>query len=208
MSSLHIPDWVEQLRAENQSDPWLQRIHTQILRQEAKVGFQVKDGLLFFNDRFCLGPSSSLQTLIFTELHGSRMGGHAGIYWTLARIRLRFFWVGMNRNVREFVRDCRTCQQVKIPPSKPSGLLQPLPIPTAVWEEISMDFVTRLPTVAGRSVIMVVVDRLSKYCHLSTLLTNYTVASVAENFIHHIVCLHGIPKKIVSDWDRVFISKF
>lgn len=74
MSSLQIPDWVEQLRAENQSDPWLQRIHTQLLHQEAKTGFQAKDNLLFYNNRFCVGPSSSLWTLIFTELHGSRMG--------------------------------------------------------------------------------------------------------------------------------------
>lgn len=51
---------------------------------------------------------------------------------------------------------------------KPKGLLMPLPIPK-VWEDISMDYVTNLPKVKDKIVIFVVVDRLSKYCHLGSL---------------------------------------
>lgn len=89
----------------------------------------------------------------------------------------------MVRDVREFIRSCHVCQQVKVPSTKPRGLLQPFPILSAIWEEVSMDFVTGLPPVAGKSVIVMVVDRLSKYCHLGLLLTSYMVASVAEYFV-------------------------
>lgn len=88
------------------------------------------------------------------------------------------------------------------------GLLQPLPIPTTIWEEVSMDFVIGFPTVRGQSVICVVVDQLSKYCHLGSLIANYSASSVAEYFINQVICLHGIPKTIVFDRDKVFLSRF
>lgn len=71
-----------------------------------------------------------------------------------------------------------------------------------------MDFVTELPTVDGKSVIIVVVDRFTKYCHLGALPVGYSTTSVADYFIHHIVKIHGIPKTITSDSDKVFLSKF
>ena len=53
----------------------------------------------------------------------------------------------------------------KVETIKTPGLLQPLSIPSQRWEEISMDFITGLPMSEGRTIIMVVVDRLTKYAH-------------------------------------------
>lgn len=146
--------------------------------------------------------------IIATVGSGSNLGGHAGYYRTLYRVRQQFHWVGMTRFIKDFVAGCTTCQQVKIPPAKPLGLLHPLDIPTAIWENISLDFITVLPTVRGHSVIIVVVDRLSKYCHLGSLPATYSAASVAEYFVKQIIRLHGVPKKIVSDRDKIFLSRF
>nr|GEV43713.1 reverse transcriptase domain-containing protein [Tanacetum cinerariifolium] len=90
----------------------------------------------------------------------------------------------------------------------PARLLQPLNLPEQIWEELSMDFIDGLPKSEGYSVIMVVVDRLSKSAHFIPLKHPYTTASIAVEFICGIVRLHGIPKSIVSDRDRVFISHF
>lgn len=67
---------------------------------------------------------------------------------------------------------------------------------------------TGLPVVRGQSVIVVVVDRLTKYCHLGDLSVRYSATLVANYFINQIIRLHDIPKTIVSDRDKVFLSKF
>ena len=71
-----------------------------------------------------------------------------------------------------------------------------------------MDFVDRLPASAGKTSILVVVDRLSKYGHFVPINHPYTAAQVAEVFTKEIFRLHGMPKTIVSGQDRVFISNF
>jgi hypothetical protein len=71
-----------------------------------------------------------------------------------------------------------------------------------------MDFIEGLPPSSGHTVVMVVVDRLSKYAHFVPMKHSYKAAIVAQVFVSYIVRLHGIPTSIVSDRDRVFISFF
>ena len=71
-----------------------------------------------------------------------------------------------------------------------------------------MDFITGLPLVKGFSVIMVIIDRLSKYAHFLPLKADYSSKSVADTFMNNLVKLHGIEKSIVSDRHKIFTSLF
>lgn len=90
----------------------------------------------------------------------------------------------------------------------PAGLLQPLPISIFIFENISIDFITEFPPSKGKTVVMVVVDRLSKYGHFVGLPTHFSSQIVASAFVQEVVRLHGIPTEIVSDCDPRFHSSF
>jgi hypothetical protein len=115
----------------------------------------------------------------------------------------------MKGDVARFVAQCYVCQRVKAEHQKPSGLLQPLPIPEWKWEDISMDFINRLPrTLKGNDLIWVIVDRLTKVVHFIPVRTTYGGDKLAKLYIDNILKLHGVPKSIVSDHGAQFVSKF
>ncbi|KAK7393389.1 hypothetical protein VNO78_21943 [Psophocarpus tetragonolobus] len=114
----------------------------------------------------------------------------------------------MKKTVTNYVAGCLVCQQHKYLTSSPQGLLQPLSIPNAVWEEISMDFIVKLSKSNGYDAVMVVVDRLSKYGHFVPLKHPYSARTIANVFIREVARLHGIPASVVSDCDPLFMSIF
>uniref|UniRef100_A0A0A9HNN3 Integrase catalytic domain-containing protein n=1 Tax=Arundo donax TaxID=35708 RepID=A0A0A9HNN3_ARUDO len=127
---------------------------------------------------------------------------------TLHHVRGSFFNHHLHQLVRDFVKGCGVCQQNKSVHLHPAGLLQPLPVPTNVWSDISMDFVEGFPRIDGKSVMLTVVDRFSKFAHFIPLGHPYMASSVAKAFFNQVVRLHGIPCSIVSDRDPVFTSNF
>jgi hypothetical protein len=114
----------------------------------------------------------------------------------------------MRGTIRSFIQGCDVCQRHKVDTTQPNGLLQPLPIPEAIWTDISMDFIDGLPTSKGKTTIFVVVDRLSNYGHFTPISHPYTAPVVAQVFFEQIFKLHGIPKTIVCDRDPAFTSLF
>ncbi|PNX55569.1 hypothetical protein L195_g049198, partial [Trifolium pratense] len=161
--------------------------------------YKINNGLIMYKDRIWLDPKLPFRFTILEEFHSSPIGGHMGITKTLARLKANFYWVGMDKDVQEFISHCLTCQQIKYETKKTPGLLQPLPIPTAIWEDLSLDFITGLPKSNNHTAILVVVDRFSKGVHLAPLHPNYTAHSVATTFFDTTCKLHGIPRSLVSD---------
>ncbi|PNX95310.1 hypothetical protein L195_g018500 [Trifolium pratense] len=208
---ISYPTWVDRKRLleEIAQDNEIQNlIVTLQANPDAKPGYHVQNGMLFYHDRLVISQKSPSIPLLLTEFHCTPTGGHSGFLRTYRRLADTLYWVGMQKSVRDFVRACDTCQRQKYSATTPGGLLQPLPIPNAIWEELSLDFITGLPKSKGFDAILVVVDRLSKYSHFILLKHPYSAKSVAELFIKEIVRLHGVPKSLISDRDPLFISHF
>jgi hypothetical protein len=152
---------------------------------------------------------ADLRKLILSEAHDTAYSIHPGSTKMYYDLKERFWCYGMKRSVAEYVAICDTCQRVKAEHQRPTGLLQPLKIPEWKWEEITMDFIVGLPrTQKGYNSIWVVVDRLTKVVHFIPVNTTYSSARLAELYISRIVCLHGVPKKIISDRGSQFTSRF
>ena len=136
------------------------------------------------------------------------MGGNSEFLKTYHSVKKDFFWDGLKTNFQRFVAECLVCQKHKVETIKSPGLLQPLAIPSQCWEEVSMDFITGLPKSEGNIVIMVIVDRLTKYTHFCELSHPFKASIVSTAFMETIQNLHGRPNIIVSDKDPIFTGHF
>jgi hypothetical protein len=125
---------------------------------------------------------------------------------TLKRLGQVFYWKKLQKLVRQYVRECSVCQQNKVENVMSPGLLQLLPVPSAPFIDINMDFIEGLPKSEGNEVIFVVVDRFSKYAHLMALAHPYFAITVAKVFMENVYKLHEMLATIVSDRDNIFLS--
>ena len=99
--------------------------------------------------------------------------------------------------MNEYVAQCEVCHRNKDDNTAYPDLLQPLPIPNQAWSNISMDFIEGLPKSKAKSMILLVVDRFTKYAHFIAMSHPYTALTVAELYWRHIHRLHGSPDSIV-----------
>ena len=171
-------------------------------------GYSLSQGLIRYQGKIWVAQNSALQTKIIAAMHASPFGGHSGVNAAYYRVKNNFHWKGLKQDVDSFVKQCSVCQQAKHSHEHPAGLLQPLPIPKGAWQDIFVDFIEGLPTSEGFSVILVVVDRLTKYAHFVPLKHPYTAQGVARALLDQVIKLHGFPLTIVTDRDRVFLGTF
>ncbi|KAM2174069.1 hypothetical protein TB1_036363 [Malus domestica] len=205
--------WLDELRIGLEQDSWIQSKVNEVLAysQAAAIDpnlskYHVDNGFLKYKGRIVLSPDSSWKRKVFEEHHSSPSSGHEGVLKTYQRLKRGFYWVGIKKDLRSWVAECRECQQNKYETISPPGLLQPLPIPTHVWKDISMDFITGLPLCKSKSVILVIVDRLSKYAHFIPLAHPYTASMVAQEFVDNVFKLHGMPSTI-SDGQTEVVNR-
>ncbi|KAM1152397.1 hypothetical protein ACFX19_035618 [Malus domestica] len=167
------------------------------------------DGMLMQGDRMFVPNVEELKKDILDEAHISAYAMHPGSTKMYHTIRHFYYWPGMKREIAEYVSRCAIYQQVKAERKKPFGLLQPLPIPQWKWEDITMDFVYKLPrTRNGYDGIWVVVDQLTKSAYFIPVRENYSLNQLAEWFVSEVVRYHGVQISIISDRDPRFTSKF
>jgi hypothetical protein len=134
--------------------------------------------------------------------------GTLGLPKPMTGSNVLFFWDGMKQKVCNFVAECDVCQWNKGEKVKSHGTLQLLSIPPAIWRDISMDFITGLPKSGNKSVIMVVVDRISKYSHFCALQHPFTKSTMAQLFMDQVFKIHGMPHSIVFYRDPNFTRNF
>jgi hypothetical protein len=166
-------------------------------------------GTLWLGKRICVPDLKPIKESILREARDSAYSIHPDSTKMYKDLKTQYWWNGMKQDVAEHVALCDTCQRVKAEHQRPAGLLKPLKIPEWKWEEIGMDFIVGLPrTQAGYDSIWAIVDRLTKVAHFIPVKTTYLGAKLAELYMSRIMCLHGVPKKIMPDRGSQFTSKF
>ncbi|VVA40329.1 PREDICTED: retrotransposon, partial [Prunus dulcis] len=203
LASLHVrPILVERIIVAQLEDPTLCRIRGEVESGSRKDYAIRGDGALVTGTRICVPKNDYLKREILEEAHCSTYTMHPGSTKMYRTLREYYSWPHMKGDIAKYVSRCLICQQVKAERQKPSGLMQPLPIPEWKWERITMDFVFKLPrTSKGHDGIWVIVDRLTKSAHFLPIKETYSLTRLAKLFVDEIVRLHGAPVSIVSDRD-------
>ena len=147
--------------------------------------------------------------MILQEAHDSPYSIHPGNTKMYLDLKDIFWWTEMKKDIAEYVAVCDVCQRVKAEHQQLAGLLQPLTILEWRWDKLGMDFITGLPkTRSGYDSIWVVVDHFMKVAHFIPVKTTYASAKLAKIYMTRIVCLHRVPRSIVSDSGTQFTSKY
>nr|GFC61894.1 putative reverse transcriptase domain-containing protein [Tanacetum cinerariifolium] len=156
-----------------------------------------EDGGLYIAERIWVPVYGNLRTLIMKEAHATRYFIHPGANKMYYDLRGLYWWPGMKKDIAMYVGKCLTCFKVKAEHQKPSGLLQQPEIPEWKWENITMDFVNKLPrTHSGHDSIWVIVDRLTKSVHFLAVRNDYKTEKLARLYINEIIARHGVPVSI------------
>ncbi|WVZ70419.1 hypothetical protein U9M48_019090 [Paspalum notatum var. saurae] len=177
------PTLEQEIREHQKDDEKLQEIRELLKLGKAPHFREDEQGTLWYKNRICVPNVDRIRKLILSEAHDTAYSIHPGSTKMYYDLKERFWWYGMKRAVAEYVAIYDTYQRVKAEHQRPAGLLQPLNVPEWKWEEITMDFIVGLPR-------------------------NQKGAKLAELYISRIVCLHGVPKRIISDRSSQFTSRF
>ncbi|KAI5338364.1 hypothetical protein L3X38_017635 [Prunus dulcis] len=200
---------VERIIAAQAEDPLICTLRAEVESGDRTDCSVRNDGALMVCTRLYVPNDEALKREILEEAHSSAFAMHPRSTKMYHTLREHYWWPFMKKEIAEYVRKCLICQQVKAKRQKPSGLLQPLPIPEWKWEHLTMDFVFKLPRTRNKhDGVWVIVDRLTKSAHFLPVRENYTLNKLAKLFIDETVRLHGVPVSITSDRDPRFTSRF
>ncbi|GJR26606.1 putative reverse transcriptase domain-containing protein [Tanacetum coccineum] len=167
------------------------------------------DGTLCLHGRSWIPCYGDLRSVIMHESHKSKYSIHPGSEKMYQDVKKLYWWPNMKADIATYVSKCLTCARVKAEHQRPSGLLVQPEIPEWKWDNITMDFITKLPRSSqGFDTIWVIVDRLTKSAHFLPIRENDPLDKLARLYLNRVVARHGIPASIICDRDGRFTSNF
>ena len=110
----------------------------------------------------------------------------------------------MSQMVQKYIAQCVTCLRAKPNLQGERGRLKPNEVPTERMQSVTMDFIVGLPPIDGYTILMVIVERLTKKVFMLPFLTNTSALDVARRVYGEVFSEHGIPLQIISDRDSKF----
>ncbi|GKC36252.1 putative reverse transcriptase domain-containing protein [Tanacetum coccineum] len=185
---------------ENSKDP--KKLRTEKLEPRA-------DGTLCLNGMSWLPCYGDLRTVIMHESHKSKYSIHPSSEKMYQDMKKLYWWPNMKANIAIYVSKCLTYAKVKEEHQRPSGLLVQPDIPQWKWDNITMDFVMKLPKSSqGYDTIWVIVDRLTKSAIFVPMRETDPIDKLARMYLKEVVTRQRIPLLIIYDRDPRFASNF
>ena len=197
---------VEKIRKARSKDEDVVRV----VEEMKKVGvkelrgneWKIEEDLVLKEGKIYVPKDEELRVEVIQLHHDVPAAGHGGRWKMVELVTRNYWWPGMMRDVGKYVEECDLCQRMKNRIEEPAGKLKLSEVPQKTWSHLTMDFITKLPVVAGKDAILVVCDRLSKITHFIA-----TTEGLARLFRDNVWKLHGLPESVVSDRGPQFVAE-
>ncbi|GKC79045.1 putative reverse transcriptase domain-containing protein [Tanacetum coccineum] len=161
------------------------------------------------NGRSWLPCYGDLRIVIMHESHKSKYSIHLGSDKMYQDMKKLYWWPNMKADINTYVSKCLTCAKVKVEHQRPSGLLVKPEISQWKWDNITMDFIMKLPKSSqGYETIWVIADRLTKSAIFVPMRETDPMEKLARMYLKEVVTRHGIPVSIICDRNLRFASNF
>jgi len=164
------------------------------------------DGIIYYDNRLYI--PKAMRKDILGECHDSPTAGHPGRSRTWANIEEQYYWPDVRKDTFEHVDTCHLCQKTKLDRQKPAGLLIPIPSPKAPFEEITCDFIVRMPPSEGYTAICVFVDRLTKMAIFAATTNDVSSKGFAKLFLDNVYKRFGLPRSMITDRGTQYTADF
>jgi hypothetical protein len=141
-------------------------------------------GLLKYKGSVYVPNRHELRSIMLREMHNVPYVGHLGYHKTIAVVIGQYFWLGMKKDVVDYIAKCMEFHKVKVEHRNTFGLSQPLAIPKWKWKVVTMDFITKLPKIVKQhDSIMVVVDKLTNEVRFVSVKMKHKEKNIADIYI-------------------------
>ena len=196
------PSILSSIKSGYDLDPFCQR-----LTKTPIPGTQLINGLWYVGDRLVVPRSGDVRENLFRLAHDTL--GHFGADKSYAALKDAYYWPNMRTDLeKSYIPSCHECQRNKSRTTKAAGPLHPLPIPEERGDSVALDFIGPLPVDNGFDCILSMTDRLGSDIRIIPTTMKATAEETALLVFNHWYCENGLPLDLVSDRDKLFMSRF
>ena len=204
-------DIVEKIKKARSKDEEVVRIVKEMKKVRVKElrgeEWKIEEDLIIKEGKIYVPKNVELRAEIIQLHYDVPAAGHGGRWKTVELVTRNYWWPGVMRDIGRYVEGCDLCQRMKNRTEEVVGKLKLSEVPEKPWIHLMVDFITKLPVVAGKDAILVVCNRLSKMAHFVATTEGTSAEGLARLFQDNIWKLHRLPESVVSNRGPQFVAE-
>jgi len=169
--------------------------------------WELEGDLVLKEGKLYVPKDEELRAEVIWLHHDVSAVGHKERWKTVELVTRNYWWLGVTRDVGKYVEGCNLCQRMKNRMEELAGKLKLSEIPEKPWTHLMVDFIMKLPVVAGKDAILVICNRLSKITHFVATTEGTSAEELARLFSDNIWKLYGLPESMVSYRGPQFVAE-
>ena len=201
-------DIVEKIKRARSKDEEVVRIVEEMKKAKVKElqgeEWQIKRELVIKEGKVYVPKDEELRAEIIHLHHDVLAAGHREQWKMVELVTRNYWWPDVTRDMGRYMEECNLCQRMKNKTEELVGKLKLSEVPKKPWTHLMVDFITKLPVVAGKDAILVVCNRLSKMTHFVAMTERILAEGLVRLFRDNVWKLHGLQESVISDWGPQF----